>query len=235
VEEHFYLLFPWLFLLFLRRRWSRTKFSTVLAGLCAGALVWRYISILWLHSVTNYYRSDTRFDSILFGCLLAVCANPFLDKIPDWMTKYASAFAILGLVSLMASMLVRGPIYLDTLRYSIQGIALAPVFFYVLSFPESRPVRYLEHPVMRTIGRRSYAMYLIHLCIILAFNQRLGFSLPLAGLASAPLTFAYAWAMWRLVENPLAQFKKGFQRSPEKASVTLGEMNVPEAVSQSRT
>jgi peptidoglycan/LPS O-acetylase OafA/YrhL len=33
VEEHFYLLFPWLFLLFLRRRWSRTKFSTVLAGL----------------------------------------------------------------------------------------------------------------------------------------------------------------------------------------------------------
>jgi peptidoglycan/LPS O-acetylase OafA/YrhL len=226
VEEHFYLLFPWLFLLFLRRRWSTAKMSLVLGSLCASALAWRYAAILWLHSTTNYYRTDTRFDSILFGCLLAVSLNPFLDAVPGWVRRHAGKLAIFGLVSIMISMLIRGPIFADTLRYSIQGLGLAPAFVFVLTFPNSWVVRCLEYPFMRLIGRRSYAMYLIHVCMIQAFNQRLGLNLLWAGLISAPLVFGYAWAMWKFVEQPLAKFKKGIAKPPRKVPAGLVQAQV---------
>jgi peptidoglycan/LPS O-acetylase OafA/YrhL len=228
VEEHFYLLFPWLFLVFLRRKWSSARMSIALGGLCTLALVWRYVAIFWLHSTTNYYRTDTRFDSILFGCLLAICANPFLDAVPAWVSKHSGKFAITGLLALMVSMLVRGPIFSDTLRYSIQGLALAPIFVFVLSFPNGWVVQSLEHRFVRLIGRRSYAMYLIHVCIIHAFNQRLGLSLPLAGLISAPLVFGYAWAMWKCVEQPLAKLKKGFTPASYKTRAVLVQAQAAE-------
>lgn len=221
VEEHFYLLFPWLFLVFLRRQWSRAKMSAILAGLCALALAWRFVAMLWLHSTTNYYRTDSRFDSILFGCLLAVAVNPFVDDTPEWVRRYSGRLAVLGLAGLLASMLIRGPIFADTLRYTIQGLALGPIFVFVLSFPKSRLVMRLEHSAMRWIGRRSYAMYLIHVCIIHAFSERLGMNLTLAGLVSAPVVCGYAWAMAKCVEEPLGRLKKALAKPPHKAAVVL--------------
>jgi peptidoglycan/LPS O-acetylase OafA/YrhL len=221
VEEHFYLLFPWLFLLFLRRRWSRGKMAAILAGLCALALAWRCVAILWLHSTTNYYRTDTRFDSILFGCLLAVSVNPFVDGVPAWVRKNGAKLAVLGLTGIMISEVIRGPIFADTLRYSIQGLALGPIFIFVLSFPKSWVVSGLEHSFIRWIGRRSYAMYLIHVCVIHAFNQRLGMSLALAGVVSAPLVCGYGWAMAKFVEQPLAKLKRGLAKSSRRGSAVL--------------
>jgi|SRR5580704_2243608 peptidoglycan/LPS O-acetylase OafA/YrhL len=217
VEEHFYLLFPWLFLLFLRRKWPRAKLAGILAGLCALALVWRCVALLWLHSTTNYYRTDTRFDSILFGCLLAVSLNPFVDEVPEWVRRNGGKLALVGLAGIIVSLLIRGPIFADTLRYTIQGLALAPIFVYVLSFPKSSVVQGLEYPWMRWVGRRSYAMYLIHVCIIHAFSERLGISLVLSGAVSAPLVLGYGWAMARFVEQPLAKLKKELASSPRKA------------------
>jgi peptidoglycan/LPS O-acetylase OafA/YrhL len=221
VEEHFYLLFPWLFLLFLRRRWARGKTAAILAGLCALALAWRCVAILWLHSTTNYYRTDTRFDSILFGCLLAVSVNPFLDGVSAWVQKNGAKLLMLGLAGVTISGVIRGPVFADTLRYTIQGLALGPIFIFVLSFPKSWVVLGLEHSFIRWIGRRSYAMYLIHVCVIHAFNQRLGMSLALAGVVSAPLVCGYGWAMARFVEQPLAKLKGGVAKSSRKRSSVL--------------
>ena len=221
VEEHFYLLFPWLFLLFLRREWTRAKMSAILGGLCALALVWRYVAMLWLHSTTNYYRTDTRFDSILFGCLLAVSVNPFLEALPEWAERHSGKLSILGLLVIIGCMLIRGPVFMDTLRYSIQGVALAPIFIFVLGFPKSWVVTGLEQPYLRWIGRRSYAMYLIHLCVISALNVRAGLSLVWAGLAAAPLVLGYGWAMAKCVEEPLARLKKSLAKRPRNAAPVL--------------
>jgi peptidoglycan/LPS O-acetylase OafA/YrhL len=221
VEEHFYLLFPWLFFLSLRRQWSRAKMSEILGGLCALALGWRCVAVFWLHSTTNYYRTDSRFDSILFGCLLSIALNPFLDDMPDWLERHSGKLALLGLAWIMASMLIRVPIFADTLRYTIQGLALAPIFVYVLLSPKSWVVDVLEQPALRWIGRRSYAMYLMHVCIIHAFSERLGMSLVWAGVISAPLVFGYGWAMAKFVERPLAALKNEVVAAPRRASPLL--------------
>ena len=117
----------------------------------------------------------------------------------------------------MLSMLVRGPFFADTFRYTMQGLSLAPIFLFVLSFPASWVVRGLEHGWVRWIGRRSYAMYLIHVCIIQAITQRLGLNPVLAGVAAAPLVLGYGWAMAKCVEQPLARLKRTLE-SPHKAA-----------------
>jgi peptidoglycan/LPS O-acetylase OafA/YrhL len=211
VEEHFYLLFPWVFLLFLRRGLSQAKRAAILAALCVLALVWRCVLTWHFHSGYNYLHTDTRFDSILYGCLLAVSLNPFIDRNPAWVGRHLNAFAFLGVFMLLASLLLRGEIFRETFRYSLQGVALASLFVFVLSCPTSWAVRWLEHPALRLLGQRSYAMYLIHYCVIQTVEQKLGVGMFTACLVAAPPVCGYAWAMRRFVEAPLAGIRKGFR------------------------
>jgi len=57
---------------------SRQRIVVVLAIACLAVLVWRmYLaSLAELPIERTYYSSDTRIDSIVYGCLLALAANP---------------------------------------------------------------------------------------------------------------------------------------------------------------
>jgi peptidoglycan/LPS O-acetylase OafA/YrhL len=222
VEEHFYLLFPWVFLLFVRNNWSLNKRASFLGGLCLLALIWRYVLVVSFHSTSTYFHTDTRFDSILFGCLLAILMNPVLDPMPEWINRHGSKLALGGLVILLGCLLYRGPIFRETARYTLQGFALAGIFTFVLNSPRGWVVRSLETPFLRMLGRRSYAMYLIHYCIIHAISQRLGLNMVWTVIVSAPLVFGYAWAMWRVVEHPIATLKKRIARERRLESSSAG-------------
>ena len=209
VEEHFYLIFPWLLLLFLRKGRSFRATAPFLSALCVLALAWRLVLILYFHSTSaTYTHTDTRFDSILFGCLLAVSLNPLLDSIPSWLSKRSASLAVGGLVLLLGCLVFRRPAFRETFRYSIQGLALMPIFLLSWTAREPGVVRLLEQPVLRFLGRRSYAMYLIHLCILNAVHMKLGVNMLWTAMISAPLVVGYAYAMWRLVEAPLGNLRK---------------------------
>jgi peptidoglycan/LPS O-acetylase OafA/YrhL len=74
--EHFYLVFPLLYLALARtsRRWQ----GTVLAALCVLVLAWRCVLVYALGADYDrtYHGTDSRADALLTGCLLAVVANP---------------------------------------------------------------------------------------------------------------------------------------------------------------
>jgi peptidoglycan/LPS O-acetylase OafA/YrhL len=218
VEEHFYLIFPWMFLFFMRKKWSLKKSSTRLAILCGIALIWRYISLGYFHRILNYEHTDTRYDSILFGCLLALCLNPFLDKMPKWVDKYSRALAGGGFALLLICLIFRSEFFRDTLRYSLQGIGIFGIFVWVLNSPGSWIIQRLENPFLRLIGRRSYAMYLIHYCIIQAMETKLHMKLWQIMFVAAPIIYFYAWAMAKLVEKPMDKIKRRFypKSAPDK-------------------
>jgi peptidoglycan/LPS O-acetylase OafA/YrhL len=83
VEEHFYLVFPFLYLLLRRYLPSRFHQMLVLLSICVLVLLWRCVLVYVLHSPEGRTRvaTDTRIDSILFGCILAIYGNPVLDKV----------------------------------------------------------------------------------------------------------------------------------------------------------
>ena len=205
VEEHFYLIFPFLFLLMNKLGLLYKNQAKLLGGLCAIFLAWR-IALFFLFPDTSVkyllYASDARMDSILFGCILALGANPVLDH----GVHPSKLWTLLGSLLLILSFCIRNNTYRITLHYTLQGLALMPLFIFAICRSESW-CKWLNGRVIRFIGTLSYTMYLVHTSFLVAICARVK-SHSVAVLLAFAFTLVYAYAMSRLVERPLAEIRQ---------------------------
>ncbi len=208
VEEQFYLLYPPLLIVLLRGR-RRTAIA-VLAALCMAVLLWR--GVLFAHGISDVYISmatDTRIDAILAGCLLALWRNPWLDAPRPTTPKLdlAIIFACLGV--LLATLLWREPLFRNTLRYSLQSFAIAPLLWMSVARSDRPPFRWLNAQPLIYIGSISYAAYLVHQVFFLAIDKHWP-QLPDAATAllTLALTFCSAAAIRHWVELPLQRLRR---------------------------
>lgn len=215
VEEHFYLIFPTVFLLLGRLRFTGRQQAFAFWGLCAAVLAWRCVLVLVLSAKSGrtYLCSDTRIDSIAFGCALAVWKNPVLDGLrdrrPPWVSRPGLLF-VAGLALLMGSFLVRDGVFRETLRYTLQGIGLTPIFAVVVRWPSWPGFRPLNWRPLRFIGTLSYSLYLVHQVAIAVVDQHLRLRLPGVARAAVALgiSFSIAWLLYRVVEKPCARLRR---------------------------
>ncbi len=209
VEEHFYLVLPVVYLAMLKRGVSRQRQALFFLAACLATLAWRFVLVFAFDAPKErmYVATDTRIDSILFGCVLAVVHNPVLDEPPigeRWLKRF---WFPLGLVLVVASFLPRQPWFDQTLRYTVQGLALLPVFLVAVRYPQWWPCRPLNHPWMRMVGVLSYAMYLVHTTVIRIVQLWTDSPLPLT-IVSAAATLLVAFALHRAVEVPFIAWRK---------------------------
>jgi len=73
---------------------------------------------------------------------------------------------VLASAALIATLLARNPAFRETFRYSIQGIALLPIFYFAIRFPKNSLFQHLNTPWIAKLGIYSYFIYLIHFVII---------------------------------------------------------------------
>ena len=215
VEEHFYFVFPLLYVAL--RRWlpARTHQMLALLGLCAVVLAWRLVLILALgadHDRT-YVASDTRVDSILFGCILAIFGNPVLDETRIPANWWKRVLFPLGLLGLLVSFLVNTPAFADTARYSLQGVSLIPLFVVAIRYPSWSIIRLLNLSWVRYIGVVSYSIYLMHPTILFAINQWTTWHPLVQGAVSFALTVGLATLMYRYVERPCGRLRRRLSRA----------------------
>jgi peptidoglycan/LPS O-acetylase OafA/YrhL len=210
VEEHFYLLFPALYTLLVRAGLSGKQQRSVFLLLCGAVLVWRLVLICVLGASFDrtYLASDTRFDSMLFGCSLAVAGNPALD-LPKKERPGLSDVALFlaGVGALLASFMYRGQVFRETFRYSVQGLALYPVFLTAVRFPSWGPMRVLNLRFMKYLGSISYSLYLVHHVILIAVERRLP-NPQINGPLALAIAIAVSSAIWFLIERPFANLRK---------------------------
>jgi len=212
VEEHFYLVFPLLFVLL--NRWlpkRRVSQAAVLLALCALVLCWRFTLIMVWHVpfMRLFMASDTRVDSILFGCVLALVGNPMLDAWRGSRALWCYMIFPLGLAGLAVSFAFRADWFRDGLRYSVQAIALIPLFVTAIRYPEWGPMQVLNWSVMRRLGLLSYSLYLCHQVVIFSIEH----SFPRAGKASIAcaalgLSLALATLTQKFIERPSARARR---------------------------
>ncbi len=166
VEEHFYLLFPLLLLVLLRKKMSFDQISKTLLVICLVAMAWRSVAvrILPLGEAYCYAATDCRLDSILWGCLLATIEHQ------DGWRKLITYDRLLRVFPFAVALLVCTFIFHDTgrmtFRFTLQAIALMPILYLVTHFPQSWLARPLNHPVLVHLGVLSYALYLVHGAVI---------------------------------------------------------------------
>jgi len=236
VEEHFYLLFPLVYLLLLRFVRGRGRQALVLAGMCAAVLAWRLALVFAFGAGKDrtYVATDTRIDSILFGCILGVFANPVLDRTRIDHATWKFILVPLALLGLLASFVIRDPWFQESVAYTVQGICLFPLFIAAVRFSDWGPFQLLNVAPVVFIGVVSYSIYLVHPSVLWGVQQWTSSFLPpvaqdAVGLA---ITIAIAYGIAVAVERPAARLRKRLSRAliPAKPAAPANPAPTPVAV-----
>jgi peptidoglycan/LPS O-acetylase OafA/YrhL len=211
VEEHFYLVFPWVFIAMQRFRLSGRAQAMILWGLCALVLGWRAVLVWIEHApmLRTYMASDTRIDSILFGCALAVWNNPVLDDVPLVERRWKYLYAPAAVLILVLCLIVRRDDFRETLRYSLQGIALTFIFIAAIRFHRWPVFVPLNTRPMIFIGLLSYSLYLMHLAVTAGIARLLPDWNEFAqGVLSLAIAVVLAWLIYVSIEKPCARLRR---------------------------
>jgi peptidoglycan/LPS O-acetylase OafA/YrhL len=214
VEEHYYLLYPPLALLLLRLRRPALS-SFLLSLLCLAILLWRCWLIL-AGASTDYLSmaTDTRVDSILFGCLLAMARNPWLDPVPRLDRGRVLGVAAVCIGVLIGTLLWRNEFFRFTLRYTIQSMAIAVLLYLAVARADLAPFRWLNARPLVYIGAVSYTIYLVHYIFWMWCGEHLaGLGRFAVILGAAASTVAFAALMRHFVEKPCADLRRRLHRS----------------------
>jgi peptidoglycan/LPS O-acetylase OafA/YrhL len=208
VEEHYYMIFP--LAIFLARR-HIPSFAKALIFLCVAALLWRFYLLLsgTLADVginRTYKATDTRFDSIVYGALFAICASLYGEKFIAALKH--RALTLLAVVLFVMSFLIRGWEFRETARYTLQGVALFIIFWSVLD-GRSYLGRVLSSRVFVYFGKISYSLYLWHWLVFVVVHK--AFPSPSDTLLAAGLVIGssvlLAHASYLFVERPALAIK----------------------------
>jgi peptidoglycan/LPS O-acetylase OafA/YrhL len=217
VEEHFYIFYPLFMTLLLGSKLRPRTIGTLLGIGCLLILAWRIYLVQSPDFMMNrtYYASDTRIDSIIYGCILAIVINPMRNvhrgapmSLGQW------AIVATAAATLLATLLYRNPGFRETVRYSLQGLALMPLFYFAVRFPDNPLFRHLNTRLAITLGTYSYAIYLIHYVVIRsmvtnapAIAAKFFLLFPIALLIS----IAFAAAVDRFVDRYFRQLRHKFR------------------------
>ena len=217
IEEHFYLVFPLVYV-GLRRAVPepRRQAAWLLAG-CAAVMAWR----CWLtyHDPAGHHRAlrvdhatDTRLDSMLFGCAMAIWGNPARDR-PVWSERVLKLGLFpLGMAVLLVTLLVRSDGFRESIRFTLQGLALWPIFTAAILYPQWLPFAPLNWRPVRFVGAISYTLYLVHHVILELFTRHLAAPMPVRAGLTAVASVLVATASYYGLERPCARLRKRFSR-----------------------
>jgi peptidoglycan/LPS O-acetylase OafA/YrhL len=205
VEEQFYLLWPCALIIASRAKLSLRAIAIILLATVAVLSLWR--SVLWHLNHDSFravFGTDTRAGGLLFGSALAVMRRV------GWRisTSFATFLVAAGL--LLYLWVVPQPYDLEgrLLLAGLQPVELAAGMLIVgLTASSSVPFRrLLESPPALWIGRRSYAIYLWHLPLLLLSRRFTGAPLA-ASLLGIGGTLVVAALSFEYVEQPVLRLR----------------------------
>lgn len=211
-EEQYYLAIPpaiWLFskLAPRMRKWAIA--FAILAGLCArGVMISRGAPhpAIWTLPWTH-------FESVALGAALgAGVLDKFWKRFPSW---FPIALGVAGSGALVALPSVdRITMWLFP-KYLAAGVA--SVAWVQAAIASNGFARFLSHPALVHLGKRSYGLYLFHLVAIFAVDatlRRVPGCAPYGVLSfglSLVATWVFAYVSYRWLESPFLRLKKKYE------------------------
>jgi peptidoglycan/LPS O-acetylase OafA/YrhL len=128
------------------------------------------------------------------------------------------------LVVLLATFIIRNPEFRETFRYSLQGLALMPLFISAIRLHDHWAFKWLNSAPLQFMGVLSYTLYLVHYPILNLFEKWSDNRL-VVGISALALSVAVAYAMHLLVERPMANMRKRFGSRTAEVIENIRETN----------
>lgn len=221
VEEHFYLIWPWIV-----KDAGRRKLAAVALTICvlepivrvAGAPIWG----------DGYFYSWTRFDGLACGALIACFARSSKATIKTALnlSRICIGGALLVLLAGMPfGLLSRQNLVGVAFQYAPAQLFSMAMILASLAVPGSRLTGILRNRVLRLFGDLSYCLYLVHMLVMDGYDAVFGRMAPLqlspfsALLLRAVTVLAFsvgiALLSRRFLEIPALRWKRYLERKPE--------------------
>jgi peptidoglycan/LPS O-acetylase OafA/YrhL len=239
VEEQFYLVWPVLLLVCLRSgAKAKRNVQILLAVGIIYPLVGRLLTFRLGHVLDQYFRTDLRFDTLMWGALGAWGYHtrqlPPLFFTPRFQTMAAWSAVLLLLISCFN---VYNNGFLPWGGYSVVSMATVVVMLAVMVRTEAaapelgkaaqRLHRFLNARFMRWTGKISYGLYIYHIPIFHIFytlpNPQIyghHFLFLLTTPAAIGSTYLVAALSYRYLEQPFLRLKVRFESKTQGTRVT---------------
>lgn len=213
IEEQFYLLWP-LVIAVGGRSWGIRVALTIIA---LDPLV-RIISYYKIPALRDHLpiMLHTRGDILMCGCILALLiGNSRFEAAMRALFRFrlqliACAFYFIADPFLNARY---GGTYYLTVGYTIQGLSLATMLFWILSWPEASIVRVLSTPPVVFVGLISYSLYLWQQPFLAPLNATFAGAFPI----DVALAVATAVLSYYFIERPFLSRLRAVEPVPTSA------------------
>jgi peptidoglycan/LPS O-acetylase OafA/YrhL len=221
LEEQFYLLWPFTFLL-LRRRSGRVTIGMT-AAIVAVVVLWRSVAFLAIDASTAYVYNafETRFDNIAIGCLLALLLERESLTGAVRATVRWSWLPVLTLALLVISRVFLPTTYHYSLGLTVDAALIAIFIAQVLQLYRARLWAWLELSLVRYLGTISYPLYLYHQWGFGAVRPLHDLPAGLQFLLGTLVCIAVASCSYFVIERPFLRLKRRLESAgTERATLT---------------
>ncbi len=227
LEEQFYLVVPLLFFLLARLKTSRAQLA-FLGVIWLSALVVRLV-IYFRHTEpwidvelygALYFRTYTRFDTLITGIILAVVHDRFREPIGKWL-MHPFHRALLAMPSLLCLWMLLRPWtflpkngnFFHVFAWGTLTTIMYMGFLLLLLHGTGVVHRFLSAPIFRRIATVGYGVYLVHIPIcdhivvpiarkLIARDVSLVAVWPISLVLLLAMSGTLAYAMHILIEKP---------------------------------
>ena len=204
LEEQFYLIWPLTFVLlvrFFKMSWTTVAILLVMA---LGFWAWRiYLTLDGAQIVRLYNSFDTRADSLLFGCALAIALKLFdLTQYPRISTWLAWSLVPLSALGIFWGLNIDDHMRWYYMVSPLMGSIPAVICVAALVQPKRTFMHLIyEHPIPVFLGRICYGLYIWHYPVFSLLRGEL--QQPYIGvfLIGWPIAFGLALGSYFLIER----------------------------------
>jgi peptidoglycan/LPS O-acetylase OafA/YrhL len=157
VEEHFYLIWPIIFILTPKNKLHLFILISVIVLSVWRIAAWKFQ--LYSSPAIFWGRSDIQFDGLLWGCFFAVMRRHANTTIINYFSSN-TVFSITLILFVLSLIEWSHDYKIKMLIYSFQSLLIALMIFYTSSAQKNVLISTLETKPLRWIGKLSYSVYL---------------------------------------------------------------------------
>ncbi|MBX7171537.1 MAG: acyltransferase [Pyrinomonadaceae bacterium] len=209
IEEQFYLIFPFFFLLFCR---NLKQLAVVIAGIIGAAWIWRAVLVFGLNVSGGYIYSafETRIDHLLVGCLLAIVLRR------NWFEKFWQIvlhnpfipFMTIAILAVSVYFSLTNIVYKSVVGFAVEPVLMAGFIVQSITFSAQGVWKNLESKPLKFLGTLSYSLYLWQQVTTSAIPTRFAdFPVFVQLIATVLVTITVAAISYYLIEMPFLDLK----------------------------